>query len=125
MRLARAERVGIERGEALERRGRSGARDRRRIAAEKIAVGIAAGRTASVLVRLLAHWPTAPSITAVVASVSVSVTVVVVGSESSASSSSASGSVATGTVFSTSIRIGHEMKSEYFLTRLLILNSAV
>jgi macrolide transport system ATP-binding/permease protein len=39
------------------------------------AVGIAAGRTASVLVRLLAHWPTAPSITAVVASVSVSVTV--------------------------------------------------
>jgi putative ABC transport system permease protein len=39
------------------------------------AVGIAAGRTASVLVRLLAHWPTAPSITAIVASVSVSVTV--------------------------------------------------
>ncbi len=39
------------------------------------AVGIAAGRSASVLVRLLAHWPTAPSITAVVASVSVSVTV--------------------------------------------------
>jgi ABC-type antimicrobial peptide transport system permease subunit len=39
------------------------------------AVGIAVGRTASVLVRLLAHWPTAPSITAVVASVSVSVTV--------------------------------------------------
>ena len=39
------------------------------------AVGIAAGRTASVLVRLLARWPTEPSLIAVLASVSVSVTV--------------------------------------------------
>jgi macrolide transport system ATP-binding/permease protein len=39
------------------------------------AVGIAAARAASMLVRLLARWPTALSITAVVASVSVSVTV--------------------------------------------------
>ncbi len=37
--------------------------------------GIALGRTASVLVRLLAHWPTEPSIAAVIASVSISATV--------------------------------------------------
>jgi ABC-type antimicrobial peptide transport system permease subunit len=42
------------------------------------AVGIAAGRSASVLVRLLAHWPTEPSLVAVLASVSVSVTVGVI-----------------------------------------------
>jgi macrolide transport system ATP-binding/permease protein len=39
------------------------------------AAGIAVGRTASVLVRLLARWPTEPSIAAIVASVSVSATV--------------------------------------------------
>jgi macrolide transport system ATP-binding/permease protein len=39
------------------------------------AAGIAVGRTASVLVRLLARWPTEPSIAAVVASVSISATV--------------------------------------------------
>jgi macrolide transport system ATP-binding/permease protein len=39
------------------------------------AVGIALGRTASVLVRLLARWPTEPSIAAIIASVSVSATV--------------------------------------------------
>ncbi len=33
------------------------------------------GRTGSVLVRLLAHWPTEPSIAAVIASVSISATV--------------------------------------------------
>jgi ABC-type antimicrobial peptide transport system permease subunit len=37
--------------------------------------GIALGRTASVLVRLLARWPTEPSLVAIVASVSVSATV--------------------------------------------------
>ncbi len=37
--------------------------------------GIVVGRTASVLVRLLARWPTEPSIAAVVASVSISATV--------------------------------------------------
>ena len=42
------------------------------------AVGLAAGRTASVLVRLLARWPTEPSLIAVLASVSVSVTVGVI-----------------------------------------------
>ena len=42
------------------------------------AVGIAAGRAASVLVRLLARWPTEPSLVAVLASVSVSVTVGVI-----------------------------------------------
>jgi macrolide transport system ATP-binding/permease protein len=42
------------------------------------AVGIAAGRGASVLVRLLARWPTEPSLVAVLASVSVSVTVGVI-----------------------------------------------
>ena len=41
-------------------------------------VGLAAGRTASVLVRLLARWPTEPSLIAVLASVSVSVTVGVI-----------------------------------------------
>ncbi len=41
-------------------------------------VGLAAGRTASVLVRLLARWPTEPSVIAVLASVSVSVTVGVI-----------------------------------------------
>jgi macrolide transport system ATP-binding/permease protein len=39
------------------------------------AAGIAAGRTASVLVRLLARWPTEASVAAVVASVSISATV--------------------------------------------------
>jgi macrolide transport system ATP-binding/permease protein len=39
------------------------------------AAGIAVGRTASVLVRLLARWPTESSIVAIVASVSVSATV--------------------------------------------------
>ena len=39
------------------------------------AAGIAVGRTASVLVRLLARWPTEPSLIAIVASVSVSATV--------------------------------------------------
>ncbi len=39
------------------------------------AAGIAVGRTASVLVRLLARWPTEPSIAAVIASVSISATV--------------------------------------------------
>jgi macrolide transport system ATP-binding/permease protein len=39
------------------------------------AAGIAVGRTASVLVRLLARWPTEPSLAAIVASVSVSATV--------------------------------------------------
>ena len=39
---------------------------------------IAVGRTASVLVRLLARWPTEPSLIAVVASVSVSITVGVI-----------------------------------------------
>ena len=39
------------------------------------AVGIALGRTASVLVRILGRWPTEPSIAAIVASVSVSATV--------------------------------------------------
>ncbi len=39
------------------------------------AAGIAVGRTASVLVRLLARWPTEPSIAAIVASVSISATV--------------------------------------------------
>ncbi len=39
------------------------------------AVGIALGRTASVLVRILARWPTEPSIVAIVASVSISATV--------------------------------------------------
>jgi macrolide transport system ATP-binding/permease protein len=39
------------------------------------AVGITAGRGASVLVRLLARWPTEPSFVAVLASVSVSITV--------------------------------------------------
>jgi macrolide transport system ATP-binding/permease protein len=42
------------------------------------AVGIAAGRGASVLVRLLARWPTEPSLIAVLASVSVSITVGVI-----------------------------------------------
>jgi len=42
------------------------------------AVGLAAGRGASVLVRLLARWPTEPSLIAVLASVSVSVTVGVI-----------------------------------------------
>jgi ABC-type antimicrobial peptide transport system permease subunit len=42
------------------------------------AVGIAAGRGASVLVRLLARWPTQPSLIAVLASVSVSITVGVI-----------------------------------------------
>jgi macrolide transport system ATP-binding/permease protein len=42
------------------------------------AVGIAAGRAASVLVRLLARWPTEPSLIAVLVSVSVSVTVGVI-----------------------------------------------
>jgi macrolide transport system ATP-binding/permease protein len=42
------------------------------------AVGIAAGRGASVLVRLLARWPTEASLIAVLASVSVSVTVGVI-----------------------------------------------
>ncbi len=39
------------------------------------AAGVAVGRTASVLVRLLARWPTEPSLIAILASVSVSVTV--------------------------------------------------
>jgi macrolide transport system ATP-binding/permease protein len=39
------------------------------------AVGIAASRSASVLVRVLAHWPTHPSVVAVLASVAVSVTI--------------------------------------------------
>ncbi len=42
------------------------------------AVGISVGRSASVLVRLLARWPTEPSLVAVLASVSVSVTVGVI-----------------------------------------------
>ena len=42
------------------------------------AVGIAVGRGASALVRLLARWPTEPSLIAVLASVSVSVTVGVI-----------------------------------------------
>jgi macrolide transport system ATP-binding/permease protein len=42
------------------------------------AVGIAVGRGASVLVRLLARWPTEPSLVAVLASVSVSITVGVI-----------------------------------------------
>ncbi len=42
------------------------------------AVGITAGRGASVLVRLLARWPTEPSFVAVLASVSVSITVGVI-----------------------------------------------
>jgi ABC-type antimicrobial peptide transport system permease subunit len=42
------------------------------------ALGIAVGRTASVLVRLVARWPTEPSLIAVLASVSVSVTVGVI-----------------------------------------------
>ena len=42
------------------------------------AAGIAVGRTASVLVRLVARWPTEPSLIAVLASVSVSVTVGVI-----------------------------------------------
>ena len=42
------------------------------------ALGLAAGRGASVLVRLLARWPTEPSLIAVLASVSVSVTVGVI-----------------------------------------------
>jgi ABC-type antimicrobial peptide transport system permease subunit len=42
------------------------------------AVGIAAGRGASVLVRLFARWPTEPSLIAVVISVSVSITVGVI-----------------------------------------------
>ncbi len=42
------------------------------------AVGLATGRGASVLVRLLARWPTEPSLIAVLASVSVSVTVGVI-----------------------------------------------
>jgi macrolide transport system ATP-binding/permease protein len=42
------------------------------------AAGIAVGRTASVLVRLAARWPTEPSLIAVLASVSVSVTVGVI-----------------------------------------------
>jgi macrolide transport system ATP-binding/permease protein len=42
------------------------------------AAGIAVGRTASVLVRLLARWPTEPSLIAVLASVSVSITVGVI-----------------------------------------------
>ncbi len=41
-------------------------------------VGIAVGRTASVLVRLLARWPTESSLLAILASVSVSVTVGVI-----------------------------------------------
>ncbi len=42
------------------------------------AAGIALGRTASVLVRLVARWPTEPSLIAVLASVSVSITVGVI-----------------------------------------------
>ncbi len=42
------------------------------------AVGLAPGRGASVLVRLLARWPTESSLIAVLASVSVSVTVGVI-----------------------------------------------
>jgi ABC-type antimicrobial peptide transport system permease subunit len=42
------------------------------------AVGITAGRGASVVVRLLARWPTEPSFVAVLASVSVSITVGVI-----------------------------------------------
>jgi len=42
------------------------------------AVGLAAGWGASVLVRLLARWPTESSLIAVLASVSVSVTVGVI-----------------------------------------------
>ena len=42
------------------------------------AVGILAGRGASCLVRLLAHWPTQPSIVAILAAVSVSLTVGVI-----------------------------------------------
>ena len=42
------------------------------------AVGILAGRGASCLVRLLAHWPTQPSIAAILAAVSVSLTVGVI-----------------------------------------------
>jgi macrolide transport system ATP-binding/permease protein len=42
------------------------------------AVGIAAGRGASLLVRLLARWPTEPSLIAILASVSVSITVGVI-----------------------------------------------
>jgi ABC-type antimicrobial peptide transport system permease subunit len=42
------------------------------------AVGIAAGRSASALVRALAGWPTEPSLVAVVASVSVSASVGVI-----------------------------------------------
>ncbi len=42
------------------------------------AAGIVVGRTASALVRLVAHWPTEPSPMAVLASVSVSVTVGVI-----------------------------------------------
>ncbi len=42
------------------------------------AVGILAGRGASWLVRLLAHWPTQPSLAAIVAAVSVSLTVGVI-----------------------------------------------
>jgi macrolide transport system ATP-binding/permease protein len=42
------------------------------------AVGILAGRGASWLVRLLAHWPTQPSLLAILAAVSVSLTVGVI-----------------------------------------------
>jgi ABC-type antimicrobial peptide transport system permease subunit len=42
------------------------------------AVGIVAGRGASFLVRLLARWPTEPSLIAILVSVSVSVTVGVI-----------------------------------------------
>ena len=42
------------------------------------AVGILAGRGASWLVRLLAHWPTQPSLVAILAAVSVSLTVGVI-----------------------------------------------
>jgi ABC-type antimicrobial peptide transport system permease subunit len=42
------------------------------------AAGIVAGRATSCLVRLLARWPTEPSLLAILASVSVSVTVGVI-----------------------------------------------
>ena len=42
------------------------------------AAGLVVGRSASLLVRLMARWPTEPSLVAVLASVSVSVTIGVI-----------------------------------------------